>query len=221
VAKPKQAIRVLVADDHMIFRQGVRKLLEGEDDISIVGEASNGNECVAMMAKLRPDILLLDINMPDKDGLAVLQEVNFDSLPTQVVVLTASEDDREAVRAMRLGARGIVLKQSASDLLVKSIRQVYSGEIWLDSRITAEVMKAFAKDSNGGSRRDKPLLSHREKQVVLLVAQGNRNKEIGENLFISEQTVKNHLHNIFDKLGVSDRLELALYAIHHDLIEHS
>jgi DNA-binding NarL/FixJ family response regulator len=105
-------------------------------------------------------------------------------------------------------------------LLVKSIRRVYSGEIWLDNRITADVMKAFAKDSNGGSRRDKPQLSDRERQIVLLVAQGNRNKEIGAHLFISEQTVKNHLHSIFDKLGVSDRLELALYAIHHNLIEH-
>jgi two-component system, NarL family, nitrate/nitrite response regulator NarL len=219
MAQAKQVIRVLMADDHVIFRQGVRKLLEEEDDISIVGEAANGNECVHMMVKVRPDILLLDLNMPDKDGLAVLEELNFDSLPTQVIVLTATEDDREAVRAMRLGARGIVLKQSASDLLVKSIRRVYGGEIWLDNRITAEVMKAFAKSSEGGAKRDKPLLSDRESQIMRLVAQGQRNKEIGQNLFISEQTVKNHVHNIFDKLGVSDRLELALYAIHHHLIE--
>src|SRR5580704_10813993 len=219
MVKTKQAIRVLMADDHMIFRQGVRKLLEAEDDISIVGEAANGNECIAVMATLKPDILLLDINMPDKDGLAVIQEINFDSLPTQVIMLTASEDDRDAVQAMRGGARGIVLKQSANDLLVKSIRKVYGGEIWLDNRVTAEVMKAFAKSSDGGPRRDKPLLSAREKEIVQLVAQGYRNKEIGEKLFISEQTVKNHLHNIFDKLGVSDRLELALYAIHHHLVE--
>ena len=138
-----------------------------------------------------------------------------------LVVLTAAEDDRDVVRAMRLGARGIVLKQSASDLLVKSIHRVYSGEIWLDNRMTAEVMKAFAKSSDNGPRRDKPLLSDREKEIVQLVAQGYRNKEIGEKLFISEQTVKNHLHNIFDKLGVSDRLELALYAIHHRLIDHA
>jgi two-component system nitrate/nitrite response regulator NarL len=151
----------------------------------------------------------------------VLEEVNFDSLPTRVIVLTAAEDDRDVVRAMRLGARGIVLKQSASDLLVKSIMRVHGGEIWLDNRMTAEVMKAFAKSSEGGSRRDKPLLSEREKEIVQLVAQGYRNKEIGEKLFISEQTVKNHLHNIFDKLGVSDRLELALYAIHHRLIDQS
>ena len=219
MAQAKPVIRVLMADDHVIFRQGVRKLLEEQDDISIVGEAANGNECVHMMAKVRPDILLLDLNMPDKAGLAVLEELNFDSLPTQVIVLTATEDDREAVRAMRLGARGIVLKQSAGDLLVKSIRQVNGGEIWLDNRITAAVMKAFATSSDGGARRDKPLLSDRESQIMRLVAQGQRNKEIGQNLFISEQTVKNHVHNIFDKLGVSDRLELALYAIHHHLIE--
>jgi len=221
MAKAKQAIRVMMADDHVIFHQGVRKLLEGDNDISIVGEAANGNECVAMMAKLRPDIVLLDLNMPVKNGLAVLEELDFDSLSSRVIVLTAAEDDRDAVRAMRLGARGIVLKQSASDLLVKSIHCVYGGEIWLDNRITAEVMNAFAKSSDGGARRDKPLLTDREKQVVLLIAQGQRNKEIGESLFISEQTVKNHLHNIFDKLGVSDRLELALYAIHHRLTEHT
>jgi two-component system nitrate/nitrite response regulator NarL len=134
---------------------------------------------------------LLDLRMPDKDGLAVLEEVNFDTLPTRVIVLTAAEDDRDVVRAMRLGARGVVLKQSATDLLVKSIHRVHAGEIWLDNRMTAEVMKAFSKSSES------------------------------EKLFISEQTVKNHLHNIFDKLGVSDRLELALYAIHHRLIDQT
>src|SRR6266851_4709363 len=154
MAKTKQQIRVLLADDHAIFRDGLRKLLDSDEDITIVGEAQNGAECIKLLAKLKPDILLLDLRMPDKDGLAVLEEVNFDTLPTRVVVLTAAEDDRE-------------------------------------------------------------------KEIVQLVAQGFRNKEIGEKLFISEQTVKNHLHNIFDKLGVSDRLELALYAIHHRLIDQS
>jgi DNA-binding NarL/FixJ family response regulator len=219
MAQAKQTIRVLMADDHVIFRTGLRKLLEAEDDIKMVGEASNGNECVDMLTKLKPDILLLDLRMPDKGGLAVLEEVDLDSLTTRVIVLTATEDDHDAVRAMRLGARGIVLKQSASDLLVHSIHRIHDGEIWLDNRVTAEVMKAFAKDSNRSPRGDKPLLSDREKQVVQLVAQGVRNREIAKKLFISEQTVKNHLRNIFDKLGVSDRLELALYAIHHRLIE--
>jgi DNA-binding NarL/FixJ family response regulator len=214
----KVQIRVLMADDHAIFREGLRKLLDSDDEITIVGEASNGADCIKMLAKLKPDILLLDLRMPDKDGLAVLEE---DQLPTRVVVLTAAEDDRDVVRAMRLGARGVVLKQSATELLVRSIHKVHNGEIWLDNHMTAEVMKAFSKSSDGGPRREKPLLSDREKEIVQLVAQGFRNKEIGEKLFISEQTVKNHLHNIFDKLGVSDRLELALYAIHHRLIDQA
>ena len=221
MTKAKQVVRILVADDHAIFRDGLRKLLEVADDVQIVGEASNGVECVKMLQKLKPDILLLDLRMPEKDGLGVLEEVNFDSLPTRVIVLTAAEDDRDVVRAMRLGARGVVLKQSASDLLLKSIRKVSDGEIWLDNRMTAEVIDAFKKSSESGQRREKPLLSDREKEIVQLVAQGFRNREIGEKLFISEQTVKNHLHNIFDKLGVSDRLELALYAIHHRLIDQA
>src|SRR5882762_10180354 len=144
----KQQIRVLLADDHAIFRDGLRKLLDADEDITIVGEAQNGAECIKLLAKLKPDILLLDLRMPDKDGLAVLEEVNFDTLPTRVIVLTAAEDDRDVVRAMRLGARGVVLKQSATDLLVKSIQRVYAGEIWLDNRMTTEVMKAFSKSSN-------------------------------------------------------------------------
>src|SRR6267142_798574 len=201
MAKTKQQIRILMADDHAIFRDGLRKLIDGDEDITIVGEAQNGAECIKLLAEL--------------------EEVNFDQTPTRVIVLTAAEDDRDVVRAMRLGARGVVLKQSATDLLVKSIHRVHAGEIWLDNRMTAEVMKAFSKSSESGPRREKPLLSDREKEIVQLVAQGFRNKEIGEKLFISEQTVKNHLHNIFDKLGVSDRLELALYAIHHRLIDQS
>jgi DNA-binding NarL/FixJ family response regulator len=219
MAKNKNVIRIVLADDHPIFRDGVRRLLDSEDEVSIVGEASNGNEAVQLVSKLKPDILLLDLRMPDKDGLAVLEEVNFESMGTRVIVLTATEDDNEVVRAMRLGARGVVLKQSATDLLMKSIMKVHSGEIWLDNRMTAEVMRAFSKSAEAGPRREKPLLSDREKEIVQLVAQGFRNREIGEKLFISEQTVKNHLHNIFDKLGVSDRLELALYALHHHIIE--
>src|ERR1022692_4669068 len=219
MSKNQSSIRILVADDHAMFRDGVRKLLEAADDVEIVGEASNGFECTKMLAKFKPDILLLDLRMPEKGGLGVLEEVNFDSTPTRVIVLTAAEDERDVVRAMRLGARGVVLKQSASDLLLKSILKVYDGEIWLDNRMTAEVIDAFKKSAESGQRREKPLLSDREKEIVQLVAQGFRNREIGEKLFISEQTVKNHLHNIFDKLGVSDRLELALYAIHPRLTD--
>src|SRR5690348_10554214 len=119
MTKGKAPVRILISDDHAIFRDGLRKLFEGSDEVTIIGEASNGNECIRMLNKLKPDILLLDLRMPEKDGLAVLEEINFDSIPTRVIVLTAAEDDRDVVRAMRLGARGVVLKQSASDLLLK------------------------------------------------------------------------------------------------------
>jgi two-component system, NarL family, nitrate/nitrite response regulator NarL len=212
-------ITLLIADDHAIFRDGLRKLLDSEEEIIIVGEASNGAECIKMLGKLKPDILLLDLRMPDTDGFAVLEQVNFDTIPTRVIVLTAAEDDSDVVRAMRLGARGILLKESAIDLLVKSIYRVHAGEIWLDSHMTAEVINTFTASSKSGARSEKRLLSDREMQIVQLVTQGFQNKEIGKELFISENTVKNHLHNIFDKIGVSDRLEMMLYAIHHRLID--
>lgn len=217
--KTNSHIRVLLADDHAIFREGVRKLLEGAGDIAVVGEAGNGEEALRLVDKLKPDVLLLDLRMPGKDGLGVLEEMNGHTPQARVILVAEGDNEHDIVRAMRLGARGVVWKQSASALLLKSIRKVHDGEIWLDNHMTAEVIDAFKKSSDSGVRREKPLLSPREREIVQLVAQGYRNREIAEKLFISEQTVKNHLHNIFDKLGVSDRLELALYAIHHRLTE--
>src|SRR5258708_18216264 len=134
----KPQIRVLLADDHAIFRDGLRKLLDSDEDITIVGEAQNGAECIKLLAKLKPDILLLDLRMPDKDGLAVLEEVNFDTLPTRVVVLTAAEDDRDVVRAIRLGARGLVLKQSATTLLAHTIPPAPPTQIFPNNPTTPE-----------------------------------------------------------------------------------
>lgn len=216
----RSKIRILLADDHAIFRDGLKKLLGLEEDMNVIGEAATAAECSNLLATLKPDILLLDLRFPDRDGLTILEEFNPEATPTRVIVLTASDDDRDVVRAMRLGARGVVLKQAATDLLIKSIRKVNQGEIWLDRKMTGEVMKALAHQADA-TRREKPLLSDREREIVQLVATGLRNKEIGVKLFISEQTVKNHLHNIFEKLGVADRLELALYALHHRLIKDS
>jgi DNA-binding NarL/FixJ family response regulator len=215
-------VRVLIADDHPIVREGLRRLLSLEDDVEIVGEAADGESTVALVEKLSPDVVLLDLRMPGMDGFAALQRMQRLGKKTRVIVLTASEDKNEFVQAMKLGCAGIVLKQTASDLIVKSIRKVHAGEIWLDSHTTAAVMQQFASPSEtgvaGGARaRDRSPLSQREREIVALVAQGYKNKEMAEKMFISEQTVKNHLHNIFDKLGVSDRLELALYAIHKGL----
>ena len=214
------AVRILVADDHPIVREGIRKLIELEDGFQVVAEASEGREVLEKIGQIQPDIVLLDLKMPGMDGLAVLQTLQHMKSNSKIIVLTASEDKNEWVQAMKLGCCGIVIKQTSPDLIIKSIRKVQGGEIWLDSHTTAAVMRQFAApgdNSAGGRGRGRSPLSNREREIVALVAQGYRNREMAEKLFISEQTVKNHLHNVFDKLGVSDRLELALYAIHKGL----
>jgi DNA-binding NarL/FixJ family response regulator len=228
-AAPRDAakIRIVVADDHPIFRDGLCRLLALEPDFEVVAQAHDGRQVLDLLQQYEPDILLLDLKMPGLDGLATLQRLQNSKHKTRVIVLTASEDKNEFVQAMKLGTAGIVLKQSATDLLIKSIRKVNAGEIWLDSHTTAAVMRQFATGADepavtgvpasSSRERERSLLSQREREIVALVAQGFKNKEMAEKMFISEQTVKNHLHNIFDKLGVSDRLELALYAIHNNL----
>ena len=223
-SRPK--IRIVVADDHPIFRDGLCKLLALEEDFEVVAQAQDGRQVLEVLQQHEPDILLLDLKMPGLDGLGTLQRLQAVKNKTRVIVLTASDDKNEFVQAMRLGTSGIVLKQTATELLIKSIRKVHAGEIWLDSHTTAAVIRQFvAADetppppapASPGRERERSPLSQREREIVALVAQGFKNKEMAEKMFISEQTVKNHLHNIFDKLGVSDRLELALYAIHNNL----
>src|SRR5215472_6391472 len=221
-ARPK--IRIVVADDHPIFRDGLCRLLALEEDFEVVAQAQDGRQVLDVLQQHEPDILLLDLKMPGLDGLATLQRLQQSKNKTRVIVLTASDDKNEFVQAMKLGTSGIVLKQTATELLIKSIRKVNAGEIWLDSHTTAEVIRRFvsadeqltgpppqAPSSAAPRERERSPLSQREREIVALVAQGFKNKEMAEKMFISEQTVKNHLHNIFDKLGVSDRLELALY----------
>jgi DNA-binding NarL/FixJ family response regulator len=218
----KGPIRVMIADDHPIVRDGLRRLLSLEDDIEVVAEAGDGRELLEHLQKTEVDVVLLDLRMPGMDGLTALQRMQSLPKKIKVIVLTASDDKNEFVQAMKFGCSGIVLKQTAPDLITKSIRKVHGGEIWLDSHTTAAVMRQFAApgdlaNGNGVRDRERSPLSQREREIVALVAQGYKNKEMAEKMFISEQTVKNHLHNIFDKLGVSDRLELALYAIHNNL----
>lgn len=224
--KSPKEIRIVIADDHPIIRDGLRQLFEQTEDIKIVGEAADGREAIDQINAHSPDLLLLDLKMPGMDGLSVLQALHTAGKKIKVIVFTASEDKNEYVQAMKLGCSGIVLKQTDPSLIAKSIRKVSGGEIWLDSHTTAAVMRQFASNdgpvigatpSPGAKARERNPLSQREREIVALVAQGYKNKEMAEKMFISEQTVKNHLHNIFDKLGVSDRLELALYAIHKGL----
>src|SRR5437588_879018 len=174
----KGTIRVLIADDHPIVRDGLAKLLSLEEDVVVVGEASDGCEVLDKVQELDPDVLLLDLRMPNLDGLSTLQALVQLNKRTRVIVLTASEDKNEFVQAMKLGCSGIVLKQTAPDLIVKSIRKVYSGEIWLDSHTTAAVMRQFAAPGDvmaGGTTksRERSPLSQREREIVQLVAQGS------------------------------------------------
>jgi len=223
----RSKIRIVVADDHPIFRDGLCRLLALEEDFEVVAQAQDGRQVLDVLQQYEPDILLLDLKMPGLDGLATLQRLQASKNKTRVIVLTASDDKNEFVQAMKLGTSGIVLKQTATELLIKSIRKVHAGEIWLDSHTTAAVIRQFVANDEAPAppipsgaptrERERSPLSQREREIVALVAQGFKNKEMAEKMFISEQTVKNHLHNIFDKLGVSDRLELALYAIHNNL----
>jgi two-component system, NarL family, nitrate/nitrite response regulator NarL len=223
-------IRIVVADDHPIFRDGLCKLLALEEDFEVIAQAENGQQVLEILQQQDPDILLLDLRMPQLDGLATLRRLHPARSRPRVIVLTASDDKAEFVQAMKLGTSGIVLKQTATELLIKSIRRVHAGEMWLDSSTTEAVIRQFVAGDSAPQaapaaapaapaprERERSPLSAREREIVALVAQGFKNKEMAEKMFISEQTVKNHLHNIFDKLGVSDRLELALYAIHNNL----
>ena len=216
-----ELIRIAIADDHPAFRDGLCEVLQLEEDFRVVGTAANGEEILEIVEKYQPEILLLDLFMPGLDGLAALRRLRERGSPTKVIVLTASEDRGHLVEAMQSGAAGVVLKHDQTSVLIKSIRRVHGGEIWLHSSTTQAVMRraepAAISPLPQSPARDPVRLTRKELEIVRMVAQGLRNKEIAARLFISEQTVKNHLRAIFEKAQVGDRLELALYAIHHIL----
>ncbi|MDQ2777720.1 MAG: response regulator transcription factor [Acidobacteriota bacterium] len=217
-------IRVLIADGQPIVLEGLRSVLGQHTTIQVVGEAADGMEAIDKAVHLDPDIVLMDLKLPRVDGLTVLRSIQTRAPRTKVMIFAASEQKDEFVEAMKLGCSGVLLKDGPVALIEKSLQKVQAGEIWLDSNTTAAVIRQFASpadfpapSSNGKPIRERAQLSQREREIIVLIAQGYKNKEIAEKMFITEQTVKNHLHNVFDKLGVSDRLELALYAIHNSL----
>ncbi len=224
-----QPIKVVIVDDHHLFREGLGKLLGSETDIAISGSAESVAIAVEQIKNLRPDVVLLGWPASSAGSQKVFQAIQEAKLGTRVIMLVESDTKDDFVEAVRQGCCGIVPKQTSTELLMKSIRKVHAGEFWLDRLTTADIIRRLAKrqgpapvaqapqSTRGGIREQGAALSQREREIVALVAQGFKNKEMAERMFISEQTVKNHLHNIFDKLGVSDRLELALYAIHHNL----
>lgn len=217
-------IRVLIADGHPIVLEGLRNVLNQQASIQVVGEAADGMEAIEKAVSLDPDVVMMDLRMPRVDGLTVLRSIHTRAPRSKVILFSGADSKDEFVEAMKLGCSGILSKESAISLIERSIAKVYAGEIWLDSNTTAAVIRQFASPAefpapanNGKSSRERAQLSQREREIIILIAQGYKNKEIAEKMFITEQTVKNHLHNVFDKLGVSDRLELALYAIHNSL----
>ncbi len=219
MSQDAETIKVAVVDDHTLFREGIRRILSLENDIEIVGEAYDGDEVIDLLTRSSPDIMLLDIKMERMNGLQVLSQIVASFPRVRVIVLTAQISQTESIQAIKDGARGIILKHAASEFLIRGIRKVHQGELWADSGTMTLVVDSLSKKFRLDQKpeRNRKDLSDRELEVVSLVAGGNRNKEIASKLFISEQTVKTHLTNIFQKLEVSDRLELALYAIRHGL----
>ena len=225
MADPQPAIRILIADDHAIFRDGLRKLLEAEPGFTVVGEAADGAEAVKLAVKLKPDVLLLDLAMPRKPGLDALHELAGACPNLRTILLTAAVEKSQVVRALRLGARGVVMKESATQLLLKCIRAVMKGEYWVGRESVSDVVQ-FLREGARDTRQKEPLrkdfgLTAREMEILAAIVGGYTNREIAHKFSISEDTVKHHLTNIFDKLGVSNRLELALLALHHELVEPS
>ena len=214
----RKKIRILIADRQPIFCSGLRHLLSRKPGISVVGEAENSEQALKMVHERKPAILILDSLLIESNGLNILQELQQEHKKIKVILLTPLEEEEKSRRDLRMKAAGVIPKQASLNVLVQCIRKIGSGEAWEDpGSVVAPGNEASLPSPSGSPAKNQSLISLREKQVVDLVSQGYRNKEIAERMFISEQTVKNHMHNIFDKLGVSDRLELALYAIHKNL----
>jgi two-component system nitrate/nitrite response regulator NarL len=204
------SIRVVLVDDHPIVLQGLEHLFARQPDIEVAACCSTVPAAVAAARTSHPDILLLDLRMPDGGGLAVLDALAADAIETKTVVLTAAISDDEVAEALKKGAAGLVLKESSPDQLLECVRRVHAGERWLDpeamTRVVASGSPSPASDDRAAS------LTAREREVIRMIASGLRNRDIGERLSISENTVKVHLHNIYEKLGVEGRMELLLLA---------
>ncbi|MBO0910673.1 MAG: response regulator transcription factor [Acidobacteria bacterium] len=213
-------IRILIADDHPIFRDGLKRLLESEGEFKVVGQACDGVEAVQLARQLLPEIMLLDLAMPRRPGLETLRELVSHSSSVRVILLTAAAEKEQIVQALQLGARGVVLKDSATQILLKSIHAVMNGEYWVGRESVSNLvqyLRTLMAPAVPYPQRNKYRLTPRELEIISAVVAGYANKEIAQHFKISEDTVKHHLSNIFDKVGVSTRLELALFAVNQSL----
>lgn len=212
-----EKIRVMITDDHSLIREGLKQLLEFDGSIEIVSEASNGVECLEKLQECNPEVLLLDINMPEKNGIEVLKQMKADDLKVKVLILTVHNEMDYLMKAIDIGVDGYILKDSESSELKKAIKAVRDGENYIQpSLIPALNSQLLSRDTD----KDKiSLLTNRELEVLVQVANGMFNKEIATNLNISERTVKNHISNIFKKIDVSDRTQAAVFAIKNNIIK--
>lgn len=215
-------IRVLVADDHELFRRGLRAMLELDGDIEVVGEAPDGLEAVALAEELVPDVVLLDVWMPRSSGIEACQAIRDRVPAAKILMLTGSEEQSDLFEAVRAGANGYVLKGVEGDQVAFGIRAVYSGDSLISPSMASKLLAEFAvmrRPDNGEANTAVPKLTEREVEVLGLVARGMANREIGKALFISENTVKNHVRNILEKLQLHSRMEAVMYAVRQNLIE--
>lgn len=204
-------IRLVLADDHHLILDGLENLFRLEGDFQVLARCTSGGETLKAVRQHLPDILVLDIRMPGKDGLAIAGEIRSEGLPTRIVLLTAELDEDQMLEAVGLGVKGVVLKEMAPQLLVQCIRKVYQGGEWLERNATKLALEKMLKRASG-AREMAGLLTAREIDLIRMIAKGLRNREIADQLCISESTVKTHLHNIYEKLGIDSRLALLRFA---------
>ena len=213
-------VRILIVDDHLVVRTGLRMLIENQPRMKVVGMAANRKEALELAASTAPDVILLDLDLGVENGMNFLPDLREKAAAARVLVLTGLKDAQTHRRAVKQGAMGIVLKEEAAEVLIKAIEKVSAGELWLDrttmGNLFDEMTRKESKSENGETARIMSL-TERERQIVGLIAEGLKNKQIGERLFISETTVTHHLTSVFSKLGVSDRLELVIYSFTHGL----
>jgi DNA-binding NarL/FixJ family response regulator len=208
----------MIADDHSMVREGLKQLLELEEDIKVIAQSGNGEETIKKIIEFNPDVVLLDINMPKFNGLEVLEYLKENNIKSKVLILTIHNEVEYLYKAVEIGVNGYVLKDSDADVLIKAIRAIHNGESYIQPNMAAQLFKKM-NNSNIKNSIQSDKLTRREIEVLKLITQGLLNKEIAHNLAISEKTVKNHVSNIFKKIGVSDRTQAAVFAIKNNIVD--